>query len=86
MPWRNPLQQSVSVRLDRRRLLKTGAVALPWLNAIPCGPLAAAEGAEAHTPAAKIKSCIVLFYYGGPSHLDTWDLKPDAPAEIRGEF
>jgi hypothetical protein len=28
----------------------------------------------------------VVFYYGGPSHLDTWDMKPDAPAEIRGEF
>jgi hypothetical protein len=33
-----------------------------------------------------IKSCILLFYYGGPSHLDTWDPKPDAPAEVRGEF
>lgn len=33
-----------------------------------------------------IKSCIVVFYYGGPSHLDTYDLKPDAPAEVRGEF
>jgi len=35
---------------------------------------------------AKIKSCIVIFYYGGPSHIDTFDTKPDAPAEIRGEF
>ncbi|WP_010584536.1 DUF1501 domain-containing protein [Schlesneria paludicola] len=33
-----------------------------------------------------IKSCIIVFYYGGPSHLDTYDLKPDAPAEVRGEF
>lgn len=30
--------------------------------------------------------CIVLFLNGGPSHLDMWDLKPDAPLEIRGEF
>src|SRR6202043_3098994 len=28
----------------------------------------------------------VIFNYGGPSHLDTFDLKPDAPVEIRGEF
>ncbi len=35
---------------------------------------------------AKIRSCIVVFYYGGPSHLDTFDLKPQAPAEVRGEF
>ena len=33
-----------------------------------------------------IKSCIVVFYYGGPSHLDTYDIKPDAPSDIRGEF
>src|SRR5262249_18512499 len=33
-----------------------------------------------------IRSCILVFYYGGPSHLDTYDLKPSAPAEVRGEF
>ena len=33
-----------------------------------------------------IRSCILIFYYGGPSHLDTWDMKPNAPHEIRGEF
>src|SRR5205085_12584347 len=34
----------------------------------------------------KAKSCILIFMWGGPSQLDTWDPKPDAPAEIRGEF
>lgn len=34
----------------------------------------------------KAKSVIVIFQWGGPSQLDTWDPKPDAPAEIRGEF
>ena len=34
----------------------------------------------------KAKACILIFNYGGPSHLDMWDLKPDAPKEIRGEF
>lgn len=33
-----------------------------------------------------IRSCILVFFYGGPSHLDTFDLKPNAPPEIRGEF
>jgi hypothetical protein len=33
-----------------------------------------------------IRSCIAIFYYGGPSQLETFDPKPDAPAEIRGEF
>jgi hypothetical protein len=32
------------------------------------------------------KSCIYIYLFGGPSHLDIWDMKPDAPAEIRGEF
>jgi hypothetical protein len=36
--------------------------------------------------AAKVRACILIFYYGGPSHLDTFDLKPHAPAEVRGEF
>ena len=34
----------------------------------------------------RIRSCILIFFYGGPSHLDTWDLKPTAPAEVRGKF
>lgn len=33
-----------------------------------------------------IKACIIVFYYGGPSHIDTYDMKPDAPSDIRGEF
>jgi hypothetical protein len=35
---------------------------------------------------APLQSCILLFYYGGPCHLDTWDMKPHAPREVRGEF
>jgi hypothetical protein len=34
----------------------------------------------------RAKSCIVLFMFGAPAHQDIWDLKPEAPAEIRGEF
>jgi hypothetical protein len=35
---------------------------------------------------AKAQACIFLFLEGGPSHIDMWDMKPDAPAEIRGPF
>jgi uncharacterized protein (DUF1501 family) len=42
-----------------------------------CAPLAAARGANA---------CIIVWLGGGLSHLDTFDMKPDAPREIRGEF
>ena len=34
----------------------------------------------------RAKSCILIFQWGGPSQLDTWDPKPDAPAEIRSTF
>jgi hypothetical protein len=51
---------------------------------------AAADSAQPSRSSAnsfgKAKSCILIFNYGGPSHLDLWDLKPDAPPEIRGEF
>ena len=45
-------------------------------------------GTAAAAPGGRepIKSCIVMFYYGGPSHHDTWDMKPEAPLEVRGEF
>ena len=34
----------------------------------------------------RARSCILIFQWGGPSQLDTWDPKPEAPAEIRGQF
>src|SRR5262245_36446201 len=37
-------------------------------------------------PAGKAKACIQIFLFGGPSQIDTWDMKPNAPAEYRGEF
>jgi hypothetical protein len=69
----------------RRRFLKLGAgafgLSLPELLALREPAQATAAGA--HGPA---RSCIVLYCWGGMSHLDTWDLKPDGPVEIRGEF
>jgi hypothetical protein len=69
--------------LGRRRLLQLGGLACLGLNL--GARLRAADGPAPAAP-GRIRSCILLFYYGGPSHLDTWDLKPDAPAEVRGEF
>jgi hypothetical protein len=44
--------------------------------------------AAVQSPAAgrRRNSCVFIFLFGGPSHIDLWDMKPDAPAEIRGEF
>ncbi len=46
----------------------------------------AAEPAAAGAGFGKARACIVLYCWGGVSHLDTWDPKPHAPAEVRGEF
>src|SRR5438094_8668981 len=40
----------------------------------------------APAPRGRADSCVYLFLWGGPPQHDTFDLKPDAPAEIRGEF
>ena len=47
---------------------------------------ARAVAAPAADGFGRAKACILIYQYGGPSHLDIWDLKPDAPKEIRGEF
>src|SRR5215468_11141437 len=41
--------------------------------------------AHAQAPRRDV-NCIMLFLVGGPSQLDTWDPKPDAPVEVRGPF
>ena len=38
------------------------------------------------TGCARAKACIFLFLEGGPSTIDMWDLKPDAPLEVRGPY
>jgi len=53
------------------------------LAQFPPGRLAAGQ---VPASAAPIRSCILLVLYGGPSHVDTFDPKPDAPAEVRGEY
>ncbi|MBL8848288.1 MAG: DUF1501 domain-containing protein [Planctomycetaceae bacterium] len=52
------------------------------------GLAATAEHSEADLPAIKspLRSAILVFHYGGPSQLETFDPKPDAPAEVRGEW
>jgi hypothetical protein len=45
-----------------------------------------ARVASGGSPAALAKACILIWQDGGPTHYETFDPKPDAPAEIRGEF
>jgi uncharacterized protein (DUF1501 family) len=70
--------------LDRRQLLQVGGIGLLGLG-LPQF-LRAASTAEPRGARNAEKSCIFIVQYGGASHLDTWDLKPDAPSEIRGPY
>lgn len=72
------------IRLSRREVLQVGAAGLLGLS-LP-GLLRARASAAGTSLTPRADSCILIFLNGGPSHLDMWDLKPDAPPEIRGEF
>ncbi|MBY0227821.1 MAG: DUF1501 domain-containing protein [Gemmataceae bacterium] len=63
--------------MHRREFLRSGAIPLLGLG-LPQVLASPRRG--------KAKACIVLFMWGGPAHQDTWDMKPDAPAEYRGPF
>jgi hypothetical protein len=67
--------------LTRRGLLQAGGLGLLGLG-LP--RLLRADARRTEEAAAD--ACILVFLNGGPSHLDTWDMKPAAPAEVRGEF
>jgi hypothetical protein len=67
---------------SRRDFLRVGALSALGLTL----PQLLASRSLAAAPAAKAKSCILIWLDGGPSHLETFDIKPDAPAEVRGPF
>src|SRR5438105_9072337 len=69
--------------ISRRQILQVGAAGLLGLS-LPNVLRARSSAGAALTPTAD--ACILVFLDGGPSHLDMWDMKPAAPAEIRGEF
>ncbi len=69
--------------VSRRSFLKVGALALGGLS-LP--GLLRRRAAAAPGSAAPRKSVILIWLAGGPSHIDMYDLKPNAPAEFRGEF
>jgi hypothetical protein len=72
------------VAISRRELFQVGAAGLLGLS-LPRVLQAKARLSE-QGMTAKADACIVIFLNGGPSHLDMWDMKPEAPAEVRGEF
>ena len=74
-----------ATKISRRQLLKAGGIGALTM-ALP-GTIAANVDVErGMRGSAAERSCIFVLLCGGPAHLDTWDLKPDAPDEIRGPY
>jgi hypothetical protein len=70
--------------VSRRQMLGIGGLGLMGLALARL--LAAQSASEARGVKPRADSCVLVFLNGGPSHLDMWDMKPDAPDGIRGEF
>jgi len=69
--------------LKRREFLQVGALSALGFS-LP--QYMAAKEAGAVRPGHEENACILLFNLGGPSHVDLWDMKSDAPSEVRGPF
>jgi hypothetical protein len=66
----------------RRRFLQVGSLGLTGLS---LASALRAEGVSA-TSRPRAKSCLLIYLDGGPSHIDLFDMKPEAPEEVRGSF
>ena len=78
--------------LSRREVLRIGGLAFTgltwseWLRSrATAAPLTTAKPSFGGS-FGKAKSCILIYNYGGPSHLDLWDPKPDAPDNVKSIF
>src|SRR5437870_11607574 len=77
---------------SRREFLRVGGAGMLGMSLGDVFRLQAAQPNAAPDPAkpkngwGQAKSVIMIFLQGGPSHIDIWDPKPDAPSNIRGEF
>ena len=77
--------------VTRREFLRVGGAAmlglsLPKILALQANADTMLDPSEPLNGFGKAKSVILLFLQGGPSHIDIWDPKPDAPSNVRGEF
>ena len=70
--------------ITRRQALRIGSTGL--IGGLTLPRLLELQAKAATVTSAQATSCIFLFLEGGPSHIDMWDLKPDAPVEIRGPY
>jgi len=72
--------------MDRRAFLTASTLGLASLRFGPALRASTGPGVPAATLANPAKSTVLFFLCGGASHIDMWDMKPDAPSEFRGTF
>ena len=75
--------------ISRRELLRVGGAGMMGIslaNILNLEALAQPAPGSGGPGFGKAKSAILVFLQGGPSHIDIWDPKPDAPDNIRGDF
>jgi len=82
LPSKHSRVRKTPTGLSRRAFLQVGALGLGGLNLVDL----LRHEAQAQSPPARPKSLIYIVLEGGPSHIDMYDLKPDAPDEYRGPF
>jgi hypothetical protein len=82
MTMRNQRERA-STAVDRRSFLQVGAAGLFGLS---LADSLRAEAGRARSTGKRVTGVILVFLKGGPSHIDMWDVKPEAPLEIRWEF
>src|SRR5688572_26297153 len=70
--------------LSRRQLIQLGGISVMGLGLPEL--LRASPGTSSLAHRGKPKSCIFIVQYGGCSHIDSFDMKPDSPVEQRGPF
>lgn len=80
----NGVRSIANSRLDRRGFLRVGTAGLAGLSLASALRRNALAQPEQSSPRAK--NVIMVFLTGGPATIDMWDMKPDAPEKIRGEF
>lgn len=77
--------QRVTAR-SRREFLRAGGLSLLGLHLPGLLEAQALSPSPRTSSFGRAKACILLFMWGGPAQQETWDLKPDAPEQVRGEF
>lgn len=78
-----PINMHPTLSPSRRDLIRLGSLSAFGLG---LSDLLRARSAQAEVAKATAQSCILIWLDGGPSHLETFDPKPDAPDEVRGPF